>query len=271
MTSSGNLIFVDGKPVTPSDGKAALFDENFVSVFETMRIVNKVVFRQKDHVSRLFQSAKTAGLEIGKSREEIEKELREILSSLPSNDQFFIRFMVTDRGSLAFVFQKGYPREAYEKGVDLITATVRRNSSNSFPPEAKTGLFMNGILATLDPAAKNAFDALYLDEHGYLKEARVWNFFIVRRGGLKTPAPVGILDGVTRRFVIECARKEGFETEETCLTRHDVWSAEEAFLTNAVGGIIPVRSLDKRLIGREIPGPVTRRLIKSFEREIGAE
>ena len=292
IIKSSLTIFIDGKFIQNLQIPVSYLNENQVNIFETMLVMKGKIFRLENHLNRLFESAKTIGLTIPKSKLEIEKELKRALSSVSKSKQFFVtkgRRAVGDCPSpfwyettcirltafrdqiVIFIFKCEHNSEIYERGVDLNTSAIRRNTSESFRPEAKSGQFLNGILADLDPSAKNAFETLFLDHLGYVKEARVWNFFIVRRGCLQTPISSGILDGVTRRFVIECAQKEGIPVKETSLTRHDVWNAEEAFLTNTSGGIVPVRSLDCRQIGKKTPGVLTERLRRRFDNEFRRE
>ena len=242
-----------------------------ISVFESMIAFGKCVFRLDDHLDRLFQSAKTAGIQIKKNKEQVRKELLGVLNEHSREKEICVRLTILQNQTLIFLSESSWPKEIYQKGVDLVTTTVRRNHSNAIPPEAKTGEFLNGVLAILDPPAHDAFETLFLDQNGYVKEARVWNFFIVAKGVLCTPPTDGILDGVTRRFVIECARKERFRVEEKQVTRHEIWNADEAFITNTSGKIVPVRSLDQRIIGSKMPGLVTQKLMERFEIELKNE
>ncbi len=265
------IVFIDGKKSENPEFDLSNLDERSVSVFETMRVFGTSAFRLDKHLDRLFASAKTVGLRIPKDRKTFEREIKTVLRQLKTPAQFFLRLTLFENQTVIFIFDRSYPDHLYEKGIDLRTTTVRRNPSNSVPPEAKTGQFLNGILSFFDSVSQESFEALFLDSAGYVKEARVWNFFLVKNEILKTPARDGILNGVTRQFVIECAGKERMDVSETNLTRHEVWNADEAFITNTSGGIVPVRSVDGRKIGEKIPGEITRRLTKRFQIELNEE
>jgi branched-chain amino acid aminotransferase len=157
---------------------------------------------------------------------------------------------------------------------------VRRSLSNASPPEAKTSAFQNGVLAALEPNPAGAYEDLFLDMNGYVTEVRIGNLFIVDAHALLTPPTAGILNGITRRVVIECARRAGIPVREVPLTRHDVYNAREAFLTNTSWEILPVSSLDGRKIGGAstdrptdgpVPGPVTAKLHRIFKQKVAQE
>ena len=280
------LVFVNGKLISDETILAPFLDESEVNVFETIGIYDGKAFLLDEHLRRLFESAKTIGLTLPKSENDIRKEIgqvarhceeadrptrqsheRRLLRFARNDDAFFIRPTIFRGQMFTLVFKRVYKPEIYEKGADLKTSAVKRNLSEAFRPEAKTGQFLNGVLASLDPQAADSFEMLFLDRNGDVKETRISNIFIVRKGLIKTPESAGILDGVTRRFVIKCARQEGIEVIETRLSRHDIWNAEEAFLTNTSGTVLPIRSLDGRMIGEKVPGNVTEKLKKRFDIE----
>ena len=271
MSLSGTLLFIDGEPAGDPTLGLLLASEKTVNVFETMKASGASIFRLSEHLNRLFESAKTAGAQIPKERKEIETELENALKQIPPQETVFLRLTAIGSHTMIFVFHRTYPNHIYEKGVGLMTTAVCRNESNAFPPEAKTGQFLNAILSHLDPVLAGAFESLFLNQEGYVTETRASNFFIVKNEILKTPEPRGILDGVTRRFVIECARKEGFPVHEMPITRHEVWNADEAFLTNTSGEIVPVAFLDGRKIGSITPGAITKKLMGRFQSELAQE
>ena len=154
--------------------------------------------------------------------------------------------------------------------MDLKSPVTRRSHVNAVPPTVKTNAFLNGVLSVLEAECEEPFDHVFLDAQGYLTEGTVWNVFMIKDKVLYTPG-TGILDGVTRRFVIECAGKEHLPVQQTFLTRHDFWNAHEAFITNTSGEIVPVRSLDSRTIGTRIPGLRTLQLMTRFQKELKRE
>ena len=300
MTNESNkmpkiIAFENGKKVSP-DRLVPCFDlDQNISVFESLKCYQGKIFRLDRHLDRFFESAKTTGLRIPKTRGGLKKEIQACLAASAGKDGF-VRLTVDGQNSYVFLTDRKRPPSIYKTGVPLKTSVVRRNLVHASPPEAKTNAFFNCILAELDrgnhgtpskstgflvPAAKKTNpvllegvpevpEVLFLDREGYVTESTAWNIFMVKHGSLYTPES-GILSGVTRQFVIECAQKEGLPVSETTLTRHDFWNADEAFLTNTSGEIVPIRSLDGRVIGGQVPGVITKRLMKRFKVELEKE
>ncbi len=257
-------FFIDGKTVSWPVARLEVPAEGEMWVFESMKSYGGKIFRLSAHLDRLFESAKTIGLRLPKTREIIAAEIKKCLKGFENGD-YFLRFWADSRHTCLAITMRKRPQSIYREGVCLETSSIRRNHINSEPPGAKTSAFLNGVLA-VQGLADDRFDRIFLDQNGYVAEGTIWNVFIAKKGILYTPGS-GILDGVTRRFVIECAQKERLPVIETCLTRHDFWNSDEAFLTNTSGEIVPIRSLDGRTIGREIPGALTKKLIKRFNHE----
>ncbi|OGW81767.1 MAG: hypothetical protein A3G33_05645 [Omnitrophica bacterium RIFCSPLOWO2_12_FULL_44_17] len=259
-------IYLDGRKVD-TDRLSDLPSEDSVAVYESLRSYQGIVFRLREHLKRLDESRRTIGLILPKSLQKLEKEVRECAATYRKGDKF-LRLTVNSRHSYLFVTERNRPEHIYKVGVHLKTSTVRRNHINAWTPAVKTNAFFNNVLAVLDGLGDARFDSIFLDAKGYLTEGTIWNIFIVKAGKIYTPAAGGILNGVTRQYVIECAEKEGISVVEMPLTRHDFWNSDEAFITNTSGEIVPVRSLDGRLIGAKIPGRMTLTLIKRFKQDI---
>jgi len=224
-------------------------------------------------LDRFFESAKTVGLDVPEARPEIRERLLKALRE-SGKKEAFVRLTLAGKELFIIVSERTHPPPLYRKGISLKTTAVKRNASQASFPEAKTTTgVLNQLLATLDPAPSGDYEILFLDSQGYLAEVRIGNFFLVKKDILFTPPARGLLNGVTRRFVIECARKGKISVEEIPLTRHDLFNADEAFLTNTSWEILPIREVDGRLIGAAIPGRVTQKLQTLFrqgvEREIG--
>jgi len=240
-------------------------------VFESLKTYGGQPFRFNEHLDRFFESAKTVGLEVPETREKLRERVQKAFVESGKEDAF-IRLTLVGDEIFVVVSERKHALELYQKGVVLKTSAVRRNSSNSEFPEAKaTVSFLNQVLATLDPQPAGNYEILFLNPQGYLAEARIGNIFVVKDGTLLTPPPYGLLNGVTRRFVIECARFGRIRVEEKPLVRHDLFSADEAFLTNTTWEILPIREVDGRRIGHEIPGSVTARLQKLFRKGVQQE
>ena len=262
-------IFMNGKKIDSDRIVHSDFAEDQIFVFESLRSYKGVIFRLGEHLNRLFDSARTIGLKIKKTRSELKKELASSLTAHPAQDAF-LRLGVDRENSYILVLDRKRPTWIYEKGVAIKTVVIRRNLTHSELTEPKTSAFFNNVLAAMEKQDSDAYDVIFLDSLGYVAEGTVWNIFMVKTKQLFTPQ-VGILNGVTRRFVIECAEQENLPVFETYLTRHDFWNADEAFLTNTSGEIVPIRSLDGRAIGKEIPGRVTNQLMVRFHQELDKE
>ena len=244
--------------------------EEITGCYESLRAYEGVIFRDEEHLNRFFESAKSLGLKIPKSRKEIRRELEGALRE-SGRGEAFLRLTLVGEEVFVIVTERTHPSEIYRKGVSLKTSPVRRNPSHQGFPEAKSTSCLNQILGTLDPAPPGNYEILFLNSDGYLTEARIGNLFIVTKGHPATPPPVGLLNGVTRRFVIECARLAKTPVEEKPLMRHDLFNAQEAFLTNTSWEILPIREVDGRKIGGALPGPVTKKLRAIFRREVEKE
>lgn len=260
-------LFKDGIKISPEKAESAdFFATEQLNVFESIRTYRGKPFKIEDHLKRLGESAKTAGLELPTELEHIQHELERALKKIPKAD-YFIRVTVTsDSVLILFVPGKQYPASIYTKGVEVTTVPTVRNPVNAGFPPAKTSNFMNQIMGTLDPVNSNFFELIFKGMDGTLQEARTWNFFIAKDGVLKTPPKTGILAGVTRKFVIELAAHLRIPTEETPITRHEAYNADEAFLTNTSGEIVPIRAWDGRKIQVPIPGPITKRLHAEYRK-----
>ena len=245
--------------------------EETTGIFESLRTYEGIFFCINEHLDRFFESAKTVGLKIPETREAIREKIKKAFLDSGKKDAF-VRLTLVDDEILVVVTERKHPPEMYREGVALKTTVVRRNSSRAEFPEAKaTSSFLNQVLATLDPAPSGNYEILFLNPEGYLAEARIGNIFIVKGSRLLTPPPYGLLNGVTRRFVIKCARLGMIPVEENPLMRHDLFNADEAFLTNTSWEILPIREVDGRKIGSAVPGPITEKLQGLFCRGVQRE
>ena len=278
-------IYEGGREVADQQ-KVFFLREEAVGVFESMRAYNGKILHEEEHLKRLRESAKTVGYRPVPASNNLRKELHQALKA--SNEKnTSVRLTLLEGKIVVLIGSRKVPRRLYEKGVVLKTASFPRGGGNAVLCQAKVSAYQQAVLASTEPNPVQAFDRLFLDQEGILAETRVGNFFIVKhpftnrvRGNsrtrfvervkavLLTPPEHLILNGVTRRFVIECALELGFEVQETPLTRHDFFNADEAFLSNTSWEILPVRELDGRVIGSGKPGPVTLKLHRFLKRRI---
>jgi branched-chain amino acid aminotransferase len=273
-----NVTYSKGKKV-PDQILLQRFDAEAVGIFESLRTYKGRIFHVDEHLDRFQDSARTAGTEKIPNKvlkAELESALAAFKKEHPAaaREDLFIRLawwpFGAPGGSLLTVTitHRKHPADLYKNGVILRTSNVRRSLSHAAPPQAKTSAYQNALLATLEPSP--GYEWVFLDQAGFVTEVRIGNLFIVKKNRLLTPPTTGILNGVTRRFVIESAHQAGVEVKETPLTRHEIYNADEAFLTNTSWEILPVRELDGRSTGRKIPGPVTRKLHKIFKKKAAA-
>jgi branched-chain amino acid aminotransferase len=275
-------VYVNGKLYDKNEAKISVYDHGLLygdGVFEGIRVYNGKVFRLREHVERLYESAKHIYLEIPLTREQMAEA---VVNTVRVNDKRdgYIRLVVTrGGGSLGLDPRKTsdpqviiivddismYPPELYENGLEIVTASIIRNHPDALSPRVKSLNYLNNILAKIEAIRAGCLEAIMLNHNGEVAECTGDNIFLVKRGVLKTPPPnAGILEGVTRNAVMELARAASITVQETALTRHDVYAADECFLTGTAAEVIPVVKCDGRTIGTGKPGPVTKLLHERF-------
>ena len=279
-------IWLDGRLLDKADAKVCVYDHGLLygdGVFEGIRAYGGRIFECDAHLDRLFQSAKAIRLTLPLSREQLRAAMEETIKANGFTD-CYIRLVATRGvGSLGlspvrcekpsvFIIAdvlELYPREMYEKGMAVITSSVVRNHPNSLSPRVKTLNYLNNILAKLDAIDAGVPEAIMLNHEGNVAECTADNIFIVRSGQVQTPATSdGILEGVTRRVMLELCRKLQVPFIEKTLQRHDLYVADECFLTGTGAEVIPVTKIDARPIGTGHPGPVTTKLIEAFHHRV---
>ncbi|NOZ24285.1 MAG: branched-chain-amino-acid transaminase [Planctomycetes bacterium] len=273
-----------GGLVSEEDAKVSVFDHGLLygdGVFEGIRAYAGKVFKLQEHIDRLYNSAKAIRLDIPMTKKEMTAAVRDTVKANKLTD-CYIRLIVT-RGKGPMGLDPGkcvdpcvviiattiamYPEEQYEKGLEIITATTLRNHPAALDPRIKSLNYLNNILAKIEADNAGTFEAIMLNTDGLVAECTGDNIFLIIEGALCTPpGTAGVLKGVTRSVVMELARKQKIEVKEVCLSRYDVYSAEECFLTGTGAEIIPVVKVDGRIIGDGKPGPITRKLLKEFRK-----
>jgi branched-chain amino acid aminotransferase len=268
--------------VPENEARVSVFDHGLLygdGVFEGLRSYSGRVFRLDAHLDRLWASAKAICLEIPLSKESLARAVNDTLAANGLADGY-IRLVVT-RGSGSLGLDPNrtshpqviviadtialYPREHYEKGLRIVTAATQRVQSAALSPRIKSLNYLNNIMAKLEGLRAGCVEALMLNHKGEVAECTGDNIFVVRSGMLLTPPPdAGILEGITRNAVMELAHKAGIDCREATLTRHDLYTADECFLTGTAAEVIPVVDIDGRTIGSGTPGPITDRLIRDF-------
>ena len=276
------LIYLDGKLVPKEEAKVSVFDHGVLygdGVFEGIRVYEGNVFRLKEHVDRLYESAKTIGMVIPMTPKEVEDATIETVAANGMRDAY-IRLVVTrgvgdlgidpdkcEKPTLFIIVATIalYPQEFYDNGIPLITASTRRIPLVCVDPRIKSLNYLNNILAKIEAKKAGVPEAVMLNLSGRVAECTADNLFIKRNGTLKTPRLTeGALPGVTRGAVLELAEGLGVPTHETVLGLHDLYNADECFLTGTGAEIVPVISIDGRQIADGKPGELTRRLHAKF-------
>jgi branched-chain amino acid aminotransferase len=277
-------IWINGTLFEKEDAKISVYDHGLLygdGVFEGLRSYGGKVFRLDEHLERLWNSAKAILLEIPISREAMARAINDTLAANNLQDAY-VRLIVTrGAGSLGLDPKRTsnpqviiitdyiavYPEELYRAGLEIITAGTLRNHPQALSPRVKSLNYLNNILAKIECMQAGCMEALMLNHKGEVSECTADNIFLVRDGVLLTPpTDAGILEGITRDAVIQLARESGREVREIPLTRHDVYIADECFLTGTAVEVIAVVKVDSRTIGTGAPGPVTVELKERFHK-----
>ena len=277
-------VYLNGEFVESDKAGVSVFDHGVLygdGVFEGIRAYGGRVFRLGEHIDRIFAAAKAIALEIPMTKAELSAV---VVATCKKNglSDCYIRLVITrGKGNLGispincekptvFCIAAGiklYTDEQYEKGMSVITSVQRRNKATIVDPQIKSLNYLNNILAKIEANRAGAAEAIMLNHDGIVTEATGDNIFIVKNGEILTPPVyVGILDGITRRTVIEAAKKEGIPVRETEFTLFNVYNADECFLTGTAAEAIAVTSVDGRTIGSGVQGEVTKRILAAFRR-----
>jgi branched-chain amino acid aminotransferase len=278
-------VYLDGELVKKEDAKVSVFDHGLLygdGIFESIRAYNDRVFRLKEHLERLWASAKAINLTIPITRKEMEKAIIKTLLANKLSDAY-IRLIVTrgcgDLGldpnkcttppSIIIITDNIslYPKELYEKGMEVATVSTRRMTQDSLSPNIKSLNYLNNILAKMQATRNGVMEAVMLNSQGYVAECMGNNIFIVKNDSLLTPpASEGALIGITREAIIEFAKnKLRIPVKQERISLYDVYTADECFLTGTAAEVIPIVSVDSRQIADAKPGAITVKLIKELK------
>lgn len=286
---SSQWIFLGGSFVRKEDAVVSVFDHGFLygdGVFEGIRVYDGNIFKLDEHLERLYQSAQSIMLDIPYDKEEMQQI---IVDTVKKNNlaSAYIRVVIS-RGSgnlgldpascstpQIIVIAESlalFPKELYQRGLRIGSVATRRNRPDVLSPQVKSLNYLNNILVKLEANQAGVDEALMLNDQGYVTEGSADNIFIVKNGKILTP-PVylGALEGITRNAIIDLAEKEGYKVEETPFTRHDVYVADEVFLTGTAVEVIAVVEVDGRKIQDGKPGEITEKLLDSFRNVVASD
>jgi len=276
------VIYLNGEYVSKENATISVYDHGFLygdGIFEGIRIYDGNIFKCKEHLQRLYDSAKSIMLDIPLSFQEMQDTLVETIRRNELRDGY-IRLIVSrgpgdlgldprrsPKANVIIIVEKLsiYPEEAYRNGLRTVSVSTRRNVPDALNPKIKSLNYLNNILVKIQANLAGVGEAIMLNSQGYVAEGSADNIFIVKNGVLFTPpAYVGALEGITRAAVIELCAQKGLKLKEEPFTLHDVYVADEVFFTGTAAEIIAVREVDGRVIGEGKAGPITTELLKEF-------
>ena len=276
-------VYLNGQYVDSREAKVSVWDHGFLygdGIFEGIRAYNGRIFKLEAHLRRLYKSAHSIKLAIPLLIEEMQEAVMEVCRRNELRDAYIRLIVSRGAGDLGIDPRKCrdgstvviiadrialYPEETYEKGMEIITAATRKNLNTALNAQIKSLNYLNNIQAKMEAIEAGAAEAVMINSEGYVTECTTENIFIYSREALWTPPlHVGILEGITRDTVIELACSQGIPLREEPFTSHDMYIAEECFVTGTGAEIIPVVKIDGRVIGGGKPGTITRGLLNAY-------
>lgn len=275
-------IYLNGEYVTKEDAKVSVYDHGFLygdGIFEGIRIYGGNIFKCKEHLDRLYDSAKSIMLDIPLTQDEMQDALVETISRNEMRDGYIRLIVSRGPGNLGLdpkrcpaawviiiVEQLAiYSEEAYKNGLVSVSVSQRRNIPDALNPKIKSLNYLNNILVKIQANLAGVGEAIMLNSQGYVAEGSSDNIFIIKKGVVYTPpCYVGALEGITRAAIMELCAKLGYTLKEEPFTLHDVYVADEVFFTGTAAEVIAVREVDGRKIGSGQAGPITTRLLQEF-------
>lgn len=277
------LIYLDGKFVPKSEAKVSVYDHGFLygdGVFEGIRAYNGRVFKLKEHVDRLYDSAKAIAMDIPLTKEEMSEAILETLRKNNLKDAYIRPVVSRGAGDLGLdprscekpcvvVVAQGWGAmygDLYEVGLKAVSVCVRRNAPDSISPNIKSLNYLNNILAKIEANEKGGDEAVFLDHNGFVCEGSGDNIFIIKNNKVFTPFTINNLKGITRATAIELLDEMGYKVIETNLGLFDLYTADEVFVTGTAAEAAPITRLDGRVIGTGKPGPMTLKMAEAFEK-----
>ncbi len=282
MIESELKIFLNGSMVPAKEARVSVFDHGFLygdGIFEGIRAYSGRIFKLDEHLDRLFDSAKSILLDIPYSREELTEAVCRTVRENELVDAYIRLVISRGPGDLGLDPSKCsnpsviiiadeialYPPEVYQRGLELAAVSTRRPATDVLNPAIKSLNYLNNILAKIEANLRGLPEVVLLNHQGYVVEGTADNIFIVRRGELVTPPTnAGILNGITRQVVIKLAQELGLICKEENITLHDLYTADECFLTGTAAEVIPAVACDGRTIGHGIGGPITLKVLQAF-------
>ncbi|AKF94955.1 branched-chain-amino-acid transaminase [Brevibacillus laterosporus] len=280
------LIYLNGEFVEKENAKISVYDHGFLygdGIFEGIRVYNGNIFRLQEHIERLYESALSIMLVIPMKIEEMMDAVVETVRKNELRDAY-IRLVISrgdgdlgldprscKRANIVIIVEqlRLFPQELYKTGLKIVTVPTRRNKPDALNPKIKSLNYLNNVMVRMEASMAGVSEALMLNSEGYVTEGSGDNIFLVKKGVIYTPPTyLGALDGITRQAIMDIARELGYVVKEEPFTRHDVYIADEVFLTGTAAEVISVSEVDARVIRDGKPGPVTKQLLEEFRRYV---
>lgn len=276
------IVYVDGKYLPREQAVVSVFDHGFLygdGVFEGIRAYEGIVFRLNEHLTRLYESAKTIGLAIPLSMQEMEEVVLETVRRNKLQNSYIRLVVSRGAGDLGLDPRNCskpsviciaasinlYPQETYDNGLEVIITSTRKSRPDVLTQRVKSLNYLNNIMAKQELFRAGILEGIVLTSDGYVAEATADNVFMVKREILYTPPKfLGILEGITRNAVIDLAKKAALDVREEVFTAHDLYNADEVFFTGTAAELIPVVNIDGRSIADGRPGSMFRKLANAF-------
>ncbi|WP_292463723.1 branched-chain-amino-acid transaminase [Methanolobus sp.] len=276
------LIYYNGEYVPKSKATTSVYDHGFLygdGVFEGIRAYNGRVFKLREHVDRLYDSATAIALKIPMTKEEMEEAILETLRKNNLRDAYIRPIVSRGNGDLGldprkcpkpnvFIISQEWGAmygDLYETGLTGVTVAVRRNAADALSPNIKSLNYLNNILAKIEANEKGGDEAIFFDSNGYLSEGSGDNIFIIKNGKVYTPPTVNNLRGITRATAIELLEEMGTLVHVENLGMFDLYTADEIFVTGTAAEAAPLVKVDGRAIGTGKPGPITKKMVEAFK------
>lgn len=276
--------YVNGRYLRKEDASISIYDHGFLygdGVYEAIRAYDGIVFKLREHIDRLYESAKSIKIEMPLAKDELGRIVVEVLKKNQLRNGY-VRIVVSRGYGKMGVDPRNCPKptlvvmaEPREplfgekvKGISAIISSLRRTPSWALDPRIKTLNYLNNILAKIEAIDAGAEEAIMLNEQGYVAETSTENIFVVKNGVIATPHPsLGVLRGITRDVVIKLARELGYPIEERSITVHELFTADEVLVTGTAAEVVPIIKISGRIVGDGKVGPVFANIMKKF-REI---
>lgn len=276
-------IYLNGEFVEKKDAVVSVFDHGFLygdGGFEGIRSYNSLVFKLDEHLDRLYETLHTLMIDPKMTKDQLSKAIVETLKVNNLTDAYIRVIVSRGEGDLGLDPKKCsgnanviiiadkitlYPKELYNKGMEIMTVSTVRNHPGAINPQLKSLNYLNNILGKIEAGNSGYNEAIMLDHQGFVAECTGDNIFIIKNGRISTPSQ-GILKGITRQAVLDIASEQEIPAQECLLTRHEVYVADECFLTGTAAEIIPVVKVDGRVIGSGAPGSITEQIREEFHK-----